>query len=405
MNVFTEQDRVPMKVWNGTMEVDQNAMAQIRNVASLPIVSPHVAVMPDYHVGIGCTVGTVVPTVKAIIPSCVGVDIGCGMTAVQTNVDANHLTLAKLFTEIERAIPVGGPGVKGSWLQDRWKSTPKDVDAHWSRLQGSWKQLLSKHPKLEGVTYTQLGTLGTGNHFIEVTVEKNTSNVWLVLHSGSRGLGNRIGTYFISKAREAWLNDPEQRSLPDRDLAWLSEDTPIFADYIHGLTLATRFAELNRTNMMYRLIQVVSDHLGKDVRTDGVVVSSHHNYVAQETHFGQSCWVTRKGAVSAKLGEFGIIPGSMGKEALTYIVSGKGNPESLMSCSHGAGRRLSRSKAKLEITLDQHILATEGVVCRKDLDVIDESPAAYKDIKEVMAAQADLVKIEFELEKIVCIKG
>lgn len=405
MKVFSEQGKVDMKVWNGTMEVDHQAMAQIRNVASLPIVWPHVAVMPDYHVGIGCTIGTVTPTVKAIIPSTVGVDLNCGMMALQTDINANDLKLEKLFKEIEEAIPVGGPGVKGSWTEEARHGAPKDVEAHWERIDADYRALIARHPKIQGTTYTQLGTLGTGNHFIEVTIEKGGTRVWLVLHSGSRGLGNRIGTYFISKAREEWMKDPERITLPDKDLAWLKEGTPIFDDYVAGIKVATKFAELNRVNMMYRLLGVLETHLDKKVDTGGHVVNCHHNYVSKERHYGQDVWVTRKGAVSAKLGEYGIIPGSMGKEALTYIVTGRGNPESFTTCSHGAGRNMSRSRAKVEITLDEHVLATEGVVCRKDLDVIDESPRAYKNIEDVMAAQADLVKVEYALEKILNIKG
>ena len=399
-----------IKLWTDGVEVEDEAMAQIRNVASLPIVGPHVAIMPDVHWGIGATVGSVIPTRGAIIPAAVGVDIGCGMMAIRTNVDANTLHLARLRAEIEDAIPVGGPGVTGSWAETRFGEVPAEIRSDWQHdLALGWANIVRKHPKLarnhrgaSAPTVEQLGTLGTGNHFIEVCIEpaEVAPKVWLMLHSGSRGPGNRIGTHFIERARDAWHRNPERVALPDPNLAWLTEGSPLFADYIEAVGWAQEFAASNRRQMMDRLIGVLAAHIGGSVTEELAAINCHHNYV--EPRPG-GVYVTRKGAVSAKAGELGIIPGSMG--ARSYIVVGKGNPESFESCSHGAGRRMSRGTARKSITLADHAAATAGVECRKDAEMLDESPAAYKDIDAVMAAQSDLVTIAHTLKQIVCVKG
>jgi len=399
-----------IKLWTDGVEVEDEAMAQIRNVASLPIVGPHVAIMPDVHWGIGATVGSVIPTRGAIIPAAVGVDIGCGMMAIRTNVSANALYLARLRAEIENAIPVGGPGVTGSWAETRFGEVPAEIRGDWQHhLALGWASIVRKHPKLArshrgatAPTVEQLGTLGTGNHFIEVCIEPTevAPKVWLMLHSGSRGPGNRIGTHFIERARDAWHRDPERVALPDPNLAWLTEGSPLFADYIEAVGWAQEFAASNRRQMMDRLIGVLEAHIGGSVTEELAAINCHHNYV--EPRPG-GVYVTRKGAVSAKAGELGIIPGSMG--ARSYIVVGKGNPASFESSAHGAGRRMSRGKAKKSITLAEHAAATASVECRKDAEMLDESPAAYKDIDAVMAAQADLVTIAHTLKQIVCVKG
>jgi tRNA-splicing ligase RtcB (3'-phosphate/5'-hydroxy nucleic acid ligase) len=399
-----------IKLWTDGVEVEDEAMAQIRNVASLPIVGPHVAIMPDVHWGIGATVGSVIPTRGAIIPAAVGVDIGCGVMAVRTNVAANALHLARLRAEIEDAIPVGGPGVTGSWAETRFGEVPVGIQSDWQRhLALGWANIVRKHPTLAhnrrgptAPTVEQLGTLGTGNHFIEVCIEPTevAPKVWLMLHSGSRGPGNRIGTHFIERARDAWHRDPERTALPDPNLAWLTEGSALFGDYIEAVGWAQEFAASNRRQMMDSLISVLAAHIGGSVTEELAAINCHHNYV--EPRPG-GIYVTRKGAVSARAGELGIIPGSMG--ARSYIVVGKGNPESFESCSHGAGRRMSRGKAKTSITLADHATATAGVECRKDAEMLDESPAAYKDIDAVMAAQTDLVTIAHTLKQIVCVKG
>lgn len=403
MRTLVEQGRVPIKVWSDGIEVEPQAMQQVRNVASLPVVGPHVAIMPDVHWGIGATVGSVIPTRGAIIPAAVGVDIGCGMIAARTSLNANELKVAALRIEIEAAIPVGGPGIRGSWAEAGREGPPSMVEDAWAnRLWKRWSEILKKHPKVRGVEVVQLGTLGTGNHFIEVCVEEGTPTVWLMLHSGSRGPGNRIGTYFINQAKEAWLRTTGRVALADPDLAWLMEGTLIFDDYVEAVGWAQDFAAESRYLMMRRLIDVLREHVGR--RFDASIAANcHHNYVRREEHFGESLYVTRKGAVSARAGEVAIIPGSMGDRS--FIVRGRGAPESFASCSHGAGRRLSRGRAKREITMEQHVATTAGVECRKDAGVLDESPAAYKDIQAVIDAQTDLIEVIHVLKQIVCVKG
>ncbi|MBX3269962.1 MAG: RtcB family protein [Sandaracinaceae bacterium] len=396
--------RVPIKAWTNGVPVETEAYEQLRRLALLPFVEPHVAVMPDVHVGIGATVGSVVPTRGAIVPAAVGVDIGCGMMAVRTSLRASDLpdSLAGLRTSIERAVPVGRTNGGGKGDRGAFGSLRGARAEAWAELAPGFARVCEAHPSLaRGNTENHLGTLGTGNHFIELCLDES-DDVWVMLHSGSRGVGNRIGSFFIALARR----DMERLDarLPHQDLAYFREGTQHFDEYVEAVGWAQRFAAENRRLMMAAVIEALrrggelpqfTAHL--------TAVECHHNYVAFERHFELDLIVTRKGAVRAGAGELGIIPGSMG--ARSFIVRGKGNPESLCSCSHGAGRRMSRTAAKRRFTLADHVAATEGVECRKDAGVIDETPGAYKDIDAVMAAQAELVEVVHELRQVVCVKG
>lgn len=391
----------PVKMWTHGVPVEDAAMKQLANVASLPFIHSHVAVMPDVHFGAGATVGSVIATRGAIVPAAVGVDIGCGMAAVRLGgAGARHLpdSLAKIRGEIEHTVPAGF-NVRGS---DDWNTRATD-----GLIAGIVPWLKEKHPTLmarrknpaDEIIASQFGTLGGGNHFIELCLDEH-DDLWLMLHSGSRGIGNTIGTYFINQAREEMLR--QNIKLPDRDLAYITEGTQGFVDYIHAVGWAQNYAQANRDEMLRRILIVLRRHLQPFV-VSNEVVQCHHNYVAQEHHFGSDVWVTRKGAVSAREGQLGIIPGSMG--ARSYIVRGKGNPDSFCSCSHGAGRKMSRGEAKRTFTLADHEAATAGVECRKDESVLDETPGAYKDIEAVMAAQSDLVDVVHTLRQVLCVKG
>jgi tRNA-splicing ligase RtcB len=395
---------VPVKAWVRGVPLEPQAREQVFNVARLPFVGPWVAVMPDVHWGIGATVGSVIPTRGAIVPAAVGVDIGCGMMAVRTSLRAADLPddLRGVRRAIEQAVPHGrtndgGPGDRGAW-----KDPPKPVEEAWKRLAPRYESILRRHPKLgRGQSENHLGTLGTGNHFIEVCLDE-ADGVWLLLHSGSRGVGNRIGRHFIERARAeieskgAWV--------PDRDLAWLEEGSPSFVDYVDAVSWAQDYARENRTRMMAAVVDAVRGVEGvPPFRADLEAVNCHHNYVQRERHGGEDLYVTRKGAVRAGKGDLGIIPGSMG--ARTYVVRGKGNPESFVSCSHGAGRAMSRGEAKRRFSVAEHEAATAHVECRKDRDVIDEIPMAYKDIDAVMKAQRELVEVVHTLRQVVCVKG
>ncbi|WP_085317324.1 RtcB family protein [Derxia lacustris] len=401
---FEEEDvhgGVPLRMWTRGVPVEAEARKQLTNAARLPVVWPHIAAMPDVHLGIGATVGSVIPTLKAIIPAAVGVDIGCGMMACKTTLRAEDLpdNLAPLRAAIERAVPHGRtPGARDVGA---WSKTPGAVDTAWATLEPEFTELCRDHPRLKNTNnHKQLGTLGTGNHFIEVCLDE-AGAVWFMLHSGSRGVGNAIGTMFIELAKkDAQRNDVH---LPDRDLAYFEEGAQYFGDYVRAVGWAQKFARVNREVMMRRVIEAAKTVLCKNFQSHIEAVNCHHNYVQRERHFGQDLYVTRKGAVSAQEGELGIIPGSMG--ARSFIVRGKGNPQSFASCSHGAGRAMSRGEAKRRFTLADHRAATEGVECRKDADVIDEIPMAYKDIDAVMAAQTDLVDVVHTLRQVVCVKG
>lgn len=395
---------VPIKSWTRGVPVDDKAREQLARAAKMPFIFKHVAAMPDVHVGIGATVGSVIPTKGAVIPAAVGVDIGCGMMAARTSLMAHDLpdNLEGIRSAIERAVPHGrtsgrgGRGDKGAW---------GDPQAHiveaWSTLAARFKRITDKYPKLEKTNnLVHLGTLGTGNHFIELCLDQE-ARVWVMLHSGSRGVGNAIGTFFIELAKQdmrKW-----HINLPDEDLAYFPEGTDHFDDYVEAVGWAQDFAALNRRVMMANVIAALRLQIAKPFDSEMEAVNCHHNYVQRENHFGENVLVTRKGAVRAAKGVMGIIPGSMG--AKSFIVRGLGNAESFDSCSHGAGRVMSRTEAKRLVSLDEHIADTMGVECRKDEGVIDETPRAYKPIEAVMAAQADLVEIVHTLKQVVCVKG
>jgi tRNA-splicing ligase RtcB len=395
---------VHVKSWTRGVPFEDEARRQLHNVARLPFIHRHVAAMPDVHWGIGATVGSVIPTVGAIIPAAVGVDIGCGMMAVRTTLGASDLpdTLRPLRSAIEKAVPHGKTAGK---RRDKgaWGRAPQHVDQRWaSELAAGFERILDKHPAIAKSNHVvHLGTLGTGNHFIEICLDESDA-VWLMLHSGSRGVGNKIGRYFIELAREdmrKWFIQ-----LPDIDLAYLPEGTDHFQEYVEAVEWAQAYAMANREVMMAAVIRAVQQCDGvPPFRANVAAVNCHHNYVAREHHFGENVFVTRKGAVRAREGDLGIIPGSMG--ARSYIVRGKGNDESFHSCSHGAGRAMSRKKALKTFTIEDHARATEGVECRKDGAVVDETPGAYKSIDAVMEAQSDLVEVVHTLRQIVCVKG
>ena len=390
---------VPVKIY--TSDVEQGAIQQLRNMAQLEFVHSHIAVMPDVHVGKGATVGSVIPTKSAIIPAAVGVDIGCGMNAVRLSLTASDLpdSLKSLRLAIEQQVPVGFN------MHKQIKAKMSTLDPLAKRL----KPITDKHPGLikmlrgfERTWAKQLGTLGGGNHFIELCLDEN-NDVWVMLHSGSRGLGNCIGQYFINLAKK------ERQSrfghVPDRDLSYFAEGSDSFADYVEAVQWAQDYAMENRKEMMRLVIKAMQAPQAGLPRFQLTkeAINCHHNYVNEEVHFGEQVFVTRKGAISAYAGELGIIPGSMG--AKSFIVRGLGNDESFCSCSHGAGRKMSRGKAMRAFTIDELKAQTQGIECRKDKGVIDEIPGAYKDIDEVMANQSDLVEMVHTLKQVMCIKG
>ncbi|MFY0611180.1 MAG: RtcB family protein [Hyphomicrobiaceae bacterium] len=392
----------PLKMWTQNVHIDDAAIEQMKNVAKLPFVHKHVAAMPDCHFGIGATVGSVIPTKGAIIPAAVGVDIGCGMMAWKLTVKAHQLpdNLSAVRSDIERAVPHGFVSTKGRARRGGWETVPNSVGTRWRDLDDRYRTIIEKHPRISHKAPAhQLGSLGTGNHFIEICLDEN-DDVWVMLHSGSRGPGNVIGQYFINLAR----NDMKRHfvNLPDKDLAYLSEGTEHFDDYIEALNWAQDYAWENRQAMMDAVLRTLRSHLPK-FQIGDMAVNCHHNYAVQETHFGADVWVTRKGAVRARAGDLGIIPGSMGTGS--FIVRGRGNADSFCSCSHGAGRAMSRTQARQQITLKDHREATKGIECRKDRAIIDESPAAYKDISSVIAAQQDLIEVVHTLRQVVNVKG
>lgn len=403
-NLIAPEAGVPIKAWTRGVALEEAAEKQLRNVASLPFVFKWVAAMPDVHWGIGATVGSVIPTKGAIIPAAVGVDIGCGMMAVKISLNASHLpdNLVGIRTAIEQAVPHGRTDNGGANDRGAWHDAPVPHLEVWANLHERYERIVSKYPKLAHPgRINHLGTLGTGNHFIEVCLDES-HQVWFMLHSGSRGVGNRFGTFFIELAKQdmrQWMIN-----LPDADLAYLPQGTEHFKDYVDAVHWAQEYALLNRQLMMRNIIAAVQNSgLVPPFEAELEVVNCHHNYVAWEHHYGENVLVTRKGAVRAREGDLGIIPGSMG--AQSFIVRGKGNAESFTSCSHGAGRAMSRAEAKRRFSIDDHIAATAGVECRKDADVIDETPMAYKPISAVMDAQKDPVDIVHTLRQVVCVKG
>ncbi len=402
--VIAEQNRAVIKSWTRDVTFDDNAKEQVRNIAGMPFIHKHIAIMPDVHLGKGATIGSVIPTIGAVIPAAVGVDLGCGMMAIRTSLNASDLpdSLINLRHEIEKNVPHGrSANFQHGRDKGSWNNLPEDVVQAWLTLDDGFNRLCEKHPFLKNTNNKQhLGTLGTGNHFIELCLDES-DNVWVMLHSGSRGVGNKIGSEFIKKAKkdmERWFIH-----LPDKDLAYIPEGSQHFGDYIAAVSWAQDFARVNRQVMMSRTLAALQKIVTKSFTTELEAVNCHHNYISREHHFGSDVWVTRKGAVSARSGEMGIIPGSMG--AKSFIVRGLGNAQSFCSCSHGAGRVMSREEAKRRVSMDEHLAATEGVECRKDKSVIDETPSAYKDIEKVMAAQSDLVEIVHTLKQVVCVKG
>ncbi|MGB8434092.1 MAG: RtcB family protein [Burkholderiales bacterium] len=394
-----------VKMWTAGVPVEPDAYKQIANMASLPILGGYIAIMPDVHIGKGATVGSVIPTRGAIIPSAVGVDIGCGMMAVRTSLAATDLpdSLKAIRNRIERDVPVGfeahddlvsvgGEGLSGVAISRRMKA----LKARYEKL-----RIMQRIGKFDHArVWRQIGTLGGGNHFIELCLDED-QRVWVMLHSGSRNVGNNIGQVAITTARR--LAERANVHLPDRDLAWLSEGSPEFDEYVEGLLWAQDYAALNRDTMMHLVLRALAGFFPGSVAVEASAVNCHHNYASREEHFGATVWITRKGAVSARDGELGIIPGSMGTKS--YIVRGRGNVASYHSCSHGAGRRMSRTEAKRRFSRDDLVAQTSGVECRKDSGVIDELPGAYKDVDAVMAAQSDLVEVVHTLKQVLCVKG
>ncbi|HEX7813757.1 RtcB family protein [Dyella sp.] len=400
-DVINEAGAVPIKLWTRGVPLEDEARRQLINIARLPFVHRWIAVMPDVHLGKGATVGSVVPTVGAIVPAAVGVDIGCGMMAARTTLTGDDLPdhLGEIRAAIEKAVPHGrtvGTRDKGAWA-----NPPEATVAGWKTLHDDFSKITARHPKLSRTNnLNHLGTLGTGNHFVEVCLDEE-NRVWFMLHSGSRGVGNAIGSHFIERAKQdmrRWMIN-----LPDQDLAYLPEGSDYYADYVFAVDWAQRYARMNRQIMMQHVVDAVRKVITKPFDAQAEAVNCHHNYVNREHHFGKDVLVTRKGAVSARKGEMGIIPGSMG--AKSFIVRGLGNAESFHSCSHGAGRVMSRTEARKRISVEDHAKATAHVECRKDADVVDESPAAYKSIEAVMEAQRDLVEIVHTLRQVVCVKG
>jgi tRNA-splicing ligase RtcB len=394
MRVTQEAGARPIKAW--TEDIEPTAMEQARNIARLPFIAPNgIALMPDCHAGIGTTVGTVIATDRAVVPAAVGVDIGCGVNAVRTSLKASDLpeNLKEIRHQIERDVPLGAGGrhQKDGEIDGLWRARQS--------LLGRFERL--KGPDVKKATMAaQLGTLGSGNHFIEVCLDEN-QDVWVMLHSGSRGTGNRIGMHFIEKARR----EAERASirLPHQDLAYLAEGSPSFEAYMEAVDWAQEYALENRAVMMERVLGALRRHIPLPFRITHEAVNCHHNYVEKENHFGKNLWITRKGAIRARQGDLGIIPGSMGQRS--YIVRGKGNPESYCSCSHGAGRRMSRTQARKQFTVADLAAQTRGVECRKDAAVLDEIPSSYKSIDEVMANQTDLVEVVHTLKQVMCVKG
>jgi len=397
--------KLPIKAWTRGVQVEDAAKQQLINLANMPFIHKHIAAMPDVHWGMGATVGSVIATKGAIIPAAVGVDIGCGMAAQRTTLIASDLpdNLHALRSAIEARIPHGRTNNGGVGDRGAWGDAPRENLLRLTPHLESLKAIIIKHPKLERASTRapiHAGTLGTGNHFVEICLDEE-QRVWIMLHSGSRGIGNAIGQYFIEAAKkdmERWFIN-----LPDQDLAYIPQGSALFNDYFKAVHWAQEYARINRDLMMTAALAALAETVPKGFACDCGAVNCHHNYVSWERHYGENVMVTRKGAVDAHEGVMGIIPGSMG--AKSFIVRGKGNREAFCSCSHGAGRAMSRTEARKRFTLEDHAAATAGVECRKDEEVIDETPAAYKSIDAVMAAQADLVDVVHTLKQVVCVKG
>lgn len=414
MIVTREEGSRPVRAWLGTkdveiavlddprgtgtrretvLDVEDQALQQTKNIARLPFIAPQgIALMPDAHLGKGATVGSVVPTTNAIIPSAVGVDLGCGMNAVRLSLKAHQLpdSLLAIRHQIERDVPSG---------RGQHKERVRGYDKLWTGVPYSAMAVCAADDFFDKAG-KQLGTLGSGNHFIELCIDEN-DDVWVMLHSGSRGIGNMIGSYYIEKAKKKM--EMYYISLPDGDLAYLPEGDEDFQAYVDAVAWAQDYALENRRVMMMAVLAALKQHIAVEFTTTSEAINCHHNYISRENHFGQNYWVTRKGAIRARKGELGIIPGSMGQKS--YIVRGKGNIDSYCSCSHGAGRAMSRTEAKKRFSLSDLVAQTEGVECRKDSDVLDEIPGAYKDLDVVMKLQEDLVEVVHVLRAVLCVKG
>ena len=404
IHMTLNQGRVPVKVW--TRDIEPEAIQQLVNASQLPIIHGHIAAMPDVHLGIGATVGSVIPTRSAIIPAAVGVDIGCGMNAVRLSIKASDLpdSLYRVRTAIESAVPVGFSQHDASRLRgSQHARTARPLNQRLETIADKHPALAKMQKRFNETWICQLGTLGGGNHFIELCLDEE-QYVWVMLHSGSRGIGNVMGRYFIQAAKKDMRR--HKMNLPDADLAYFSEGSTWFDDYVEAVGWAQDYALGNRSEMMRLVLEVLERELSPKLgawKVMGEAINCHHNYVQKETHFGENVFVTRKGAISAREGELGIIPGSMGTKS--YIVRGLGNEQSFCSCSHGAGRRMSRTAARRMFSREDLEAQTLGVECRKDGGVLDEIPAAYKDIDVVMANQSDLVEIVHTLKQLVCVKG
>ena len=391
--VIQEDGARPIKIWTDVIE--DTALTQLKNLARLPFIDRHgVTCMPDVHAGIGSTVGTVIATDKAIIPAAVGVDIGCGMNAVRLSLKASDLpeSLKTIRSQIERDVPLGTGGAR-PLTSKAWEQEWRDNADFWAQVPYTVTDNVSR-------AVMQLGSLGSGNHFIELCIDEN-QDVWVMLHSGSRGIGNLIGRVYIERAKKQM--EKYFVSLPDQDLAYLPENTPDFDEYMKAVDWAQQYAMMNRTKMMSVVLDALRRHLPVAFTITQEAINCHHNYVEKENHFGRNLWITRKGAIRAREGDLGIIPGSMGQRS--YIVRGRGNPDSYCSCSHGAGRIMSRARAKATFTTADLIEQTKGVECRKDDSVLDEIPGAYKNIDEVMENQKDLIDVVHILKQCLCVKG
>jgi tRNA-splicing ligase RtcB len=406
-NVYNQNSKGSIiKGWTKGVPVEDQALEQAKLCAQMPFIFKWIALMPDVHAGMGSTVGSVIPTQGAVMPSAVGVDIGCGMQALQVQGLTRNYLLGRedeLLAALGRNIPNGRTDNGQENDVGRWKKTPEDIYDCWYRdFDFYYNDLLESYPNLHRgnkVTHEHLGTLGTGNHFCELAQDEN-EQVWIVLHSGSRGIGARIGNDFMRLAKDVnkkWFID-----LPHNDLAYFPKETKEFDDYIEAVQFAQMYAKASRSIMVDNALKAIEQVLGENLEEE-FRFDCHHNYVDIENHFGKNILVTRKGAVRAREKDWGIIPGSMG--ARSFIVKGNGCKDSFQSCSHGAGRKMSRMAAKKQFTLEDHKRDTEGVTCHKGAEVLDETPKAYKDIDAVMAAQTDLVDVVHTLKQFVCLKG
>ncbi len=395
----------PVKIW--TNDFDENTILQLKNMSQLPFIHHHIAVMPDVHWGMGATIGSVIPSKGAIIPAAVGVDLGCGMMALKTSLTANDLpdNLSNLRSHIESVVPHGRSNNGRTGDCGSWQNIPKYITRQWLPLNERYQSIIEKHPKAKAYnTLNQLGTLGSGNHFIEICLDEN-NDVWIMLHSGSRGVGNKIGMYFIEQAKLEMERYHITDYLPDKDLSYLVENTELFNDYCEAVLWAQDFAEQNRILMMEAVKNIMIKYFN-DIDfyiTNETAINCHHNYIARENHFRANVLITRKGAIRAREGDMGIIPGSMGDKS--FIVRGKGNKDSFCSCSHGAGRKMSRKEARRRYTAEDLAEQTKGIECPKDDERVDEIPSAYKNIDTVMNNQTDLIEVVHTLNQVLNIKG